>query len=274
MGVFKYRSKSAVRGIFERPPRSGVWWISYRGSDGKRHREKIGRRSAAMNAVARRRLEVKEGCFIPPRSGARLTFRDLATEALAQKKILLRPLSYQTDLWRLTKLYPFIGNVPAGYLSAARIEETLAQLCASMSGPTVNRFRSTISSVYSFAISTGKMTTNPVWGVKRRRENSSRLNATTSDRAAAATVKEARRPRERKRKPYEQSEQCRFASMVEQRLAGGQRSNKSIVLARKAVWGDLSKSKDEKDHIEYDTLAQYHQRHLRRLGKEAAPRTT
>lgn len=171
------KSKSTVRGIFERPPSSGVWWISYSDAQGKRHREKIGRRAAAIAAAAHRRLEVKEGRFIPPRAGARLTFRDLAMAALAEKKNRLRPLSYETDLGRLTQLFPLIGKEPADCLTAARITETLDRLKAEpMSGSTVNRYRSVISSVYSFAIRTGKMTANPVSRVKRCPENPSRLN--------------------------------------------------------------------------------------------------
>lgn len=170
------KSKSGVRGVFERPPHSGVWWISYRDAERKRHREKIGRRAAAIDAVARRRLEVKEGRFVPPRGGARLTFRDLAMDALAHKKNRLAPLSYATDVQRLTNLFPLIGNVPADCLTPARIAETLDHLKASMSGSTVNRYRSVMSSVYTFAVSVGKITTNPVSRVKRYRENPSRLN--------------------------------------------------------------------------------------------------
>lgn len=170
------KSKSAVRGVFERPSHSGIWWISYRDAERKRHREKIGRRSAAIDAVARRRLEVKEGRFVPPRGGARLTFRELAMEALAHKKPRLAPLSYATDVQRLTNLFPLIGSVPADCLTPARIAETLDHLKASMSGSTVNRYRSAMSSVYTFALNVGKMTTNPVSRVKRYRENPSRLN--------------------------------------------------------------------------------------------------
>lgn len=170
------KSKSAVRGIFERPPHSGIWWISYSDAEHKRHREKIGRRAAAIDAVARRRLEVKEGRFVPPRGGARITFKDLAMEALAHKKNRLAPLSYATDVQRLTSLFPLIGNVPGDCLTPARIAETLDHLKVSMSGSTVNRYRSAMSSVYSFAISVRKMTTNPVSRVKRYRENPSRLN--------------------------------------------------------------------------------------------------
>jgi integrase len=181
-------SKRAVRGIFERPPNSGIWWISYCDAEGKRHREKVGARSAAIDAVNRRRLEVKEGRFVPPRAAARLTFRDLAKAAMAQKKLRLAPLSYETDRLRLEKLLPLIGNVPADRLTADRIEEALAHFCVSgrsvggpTGNPTANRYRSLISSIYSFAVRAGKMTTNPVSRVKRFRENASRVRWLTDE---------------------------------------------------------------------------------------------
>jgi site-specific recombinase XerD len=166
----------AIRGIFERPPRGGVWWISYCDAEGKRHREKIGRRSAAMDAVVKRRMEIREGRFIPPRGGARLTFRDLSEAALRQKKLRLAELSYRTDSMRLKQLLPLIGNVPADRLTAARIEETLAHLKRSgLSNSTVNRFHALISSIYKFAVHAERIPTNPASKVKRYKENESRI---------------------------------------------------------------------------------------------------
>lgn len=165
----------AIRGIFERPPRSGVWWISYCDSEGKRHREKAGRRSSALDALGRRRLEVKEGRYIPPRAGARLTFRDLAIAAMAQKKLRLAPASYETDILRLKQLMPLIGNLPADRLTSARIEETLAHFRRSVSSSTVNRFHALISSIYKFAVHAGRVSVNPAAKVKRYKENESRI---------------------------------------------------------------------------------------------------
>lgn len=165
----------AIRGIFERPPRSGVWWISYCDGEGKRHREKVGRRSAALDALGRRRLEVKEGRYIPPRAGARLTFRDLAIAAMQQKKLRLAPASYETDLLRLKQLMPLIGNLPADRLTPARIEETLAHFRRSVSSSTVNRFHALISSIYKFAVHAGRISVNPATKVKRYKENESRI---------------------------------------------------------------------------------------------------
>jgi site-specific recombinase XerD len=175
----------AIRGIFERPPRSRVWWISYCDGEGKRHREKIGSRSAALDALGRRRLEVKEGRYIPPRAGARLTFRDLAIAAMQQKKLRLAPASYETDTLRLKQLLPLIGNLPADRLTPARIEETLAHFRRTVSSSTVNRFHALISSIYKFAEHAGRIASNPAKKVKRYKENESRIRWLRPEEEAA-----------------------------------------------------------------------------------------
>jgi site-specific recombinase XerD len=166
----------AIRGIFERPPQSGVWWISYCDGEGKRHREKAGRRAAALDALGRRRLEVREGRYIPPRAGARLTFRELALAAMVQKKLRLADLSYETDAGRLQQLLLLIGNLPADQLTPARLEETLAHFKQSgLSGSTVNRFHALVSSIFKFAVKAGRLAVNPARQVSRYKENDSRV---------------------------------------------------------------------------------------------------
>jgi integrase len=173
----------AIRGIFERPPRSRTWWISYCDVEGKRHREKIGRRSAALDALARRRMEVKDGRFIPPKKGARLTFRELAMAAMVRKKLRLAPLSYRSDGERLDVLLRLIGNVPADRLTPARIEETLAALIVQrgIKKATANRYHALGSSVYKFAVDAGKLQFNPFSKVRRFPEKASRLRFLSKD---------------------------------------------------------------------------------------------
>jgi len=110
-----------------------------------------------------------------------LLFRDLATAALQNKKLRLAPLSYQTDVIRIRQLVPLIGNVPADRLTPARIEDALAILKARVSSSTVNRYRSLIGSIYSFAIRAGKVATNPCSRVKRFKENESRHRFLSED---------------------------------------------------------------------------------------------
>lgn len=63
------RAYAKVRGVFERPKGSDVWWIRYVGSDGKLHREKIGRRSTAVAAYQKRQTEKREGRLFPEMIG-------------------------------------------------------------------------------------------------------------------------------------------------------------------------------------------------------------
>jgi hypothetical protein len=52
------------RGLFERPPGSGVWWINYY-VQGKQHREKVGRKSDAMALYQVRKADATIGRKLP-----------------------------------------------------------------------------------------------------------------------------------------------------------------------------------------------------------------
>lgn len=172
----------AIPGIIERPKGSGIHWISYLDATGKRHKEKIGRQKAALDALSRRRMEVKDGRFIPPKKGARLTFRELASAAMTRKKLRLAPLSYETDMIRLGILLPLIGSVPADRLTPARVEETLETLLRTgISKSTANRYHSLMSSIYAFALKSGRLSANPLSRVKRYKENDSRIRWMRAD---------------------------------------------------------------------------------------------
>lgn len=162
-------------GIFEKKKRSGIWWIDYRDGEGGRHREKIGRRSDAMTAYGKRLQEIADGKYVSPR--ARLaTFRELALVALEHKKLRLAPLSYETDVRRLEALLPLIGSMHVERLTGEKLEEVFAGMKRSgLSGSTVNRYRSLVSSVFSYALRVGRVRANPCARVKRYRENESRV---------------------------------------------------------------------------------------------------
>lgn len=172
-------------GIFERPRSSGTWWIDYRDGAGRRHREKIGRRADASKMLEQRRRDVSEGKYTAPRAPG-LTFRELAKEALEAKRIRLAPLSYETDLGRLRVLLPDLGGVPAAEMAPELLERIFARMRTvdNLSGSTVNRYRSLVSSIYSFAVRTGRVQVNPVARVKRFRENGGRVRYLKQDEEA------------------------------------------------------------------------------------------
>jgi hypothetical protein len=53
------------RGVYEREPGSGVWWIVYSDQFGKRHREKAGSKSVAIKLYRKRKQQALEGKKLP-----------------------------------------------------------------------------------------------------------------------------------------------------------------------------------------------------------------
>jgi integrase len=171
------------RGVFEKRRGSGVFWIDYNDAQGQRHREKVGpSKRDARDRLALRKMEIREGRFVPPSGGARRTFRVLGLAALKAKKVRLAESSVKSDEQKFRDLCPMIGKVPADLLTPDRIEEVLITLRRQdLSTSTVNRYRSFMSSVFTYAIRAGKLHTNPVSKVKRYKENDSRVRWLKAD---------------------------------------------------------------------------------------------
>jgi hypothetical protein len=71
------------KGVFEKVPGSGIWWIRYADANGKIHREKIGNKGAAIKLYAKRKTEVLQGKKLPEQFRAKLvTFSELADDAI------------------------------------------------------------------------------------------------------------------------------------------------------------------------------------------------
>jgi site-specific recombinase XerD len=162
---------------FEKVKGSGVWYISYCDRQGKRHRERIGRRSEAETAYADRKREIREGRYMPPRSGGRtLTFRDLAEKAMADKRLRLAKRSYDNYSGRLKQVMPMLGHLEAGAIRPADIETVLAKLRGrGLCGSTANRYRSLLSSIFNYGVRMELARANPVVQVKGFKESEHRL---------------------------------------------------------------------------------------------------
>src|SRR5438093_12810601 len=51
------------RGVYEHPPGSGVWWVQYF-VNGRRRREKVGGKQAAIDRYQQRKTEAREGRLV------------------------------------------------------------------------------------------------------------------------------------------------------------------------------------------------------------------
>lgn len=173
-----------VPGVFERPPDSGVYWISYTDSDGNRRREKAGKLTAALDLIRQRKAQVAKNEYIAPRQKRIWTFRKLAEENIKYKASRLAAVSIDTDRSRLSVLLESMGHIRMDRLTAARIEELLGALKNGRSNSTINRYRSFISSCFAFAVKTNKATANPCQRVSRWKENEARIRWLRNDEEA------------------------------------------------------------------------------------------
>jgi hypothetical protein len=74
--------KKNPRGLFERPPGFGVWWINYY-VDGKQHREKVGTITNAKKLYQKRKEDDRAGRKLPElRNTKFVTIAELVDDAL------------------------------------------------------------------------------------------------------------------------------------------------------------------------------------------------
>jgi hypothetical protein len=98
-----------IRGAFEKVPGSGIWWICYFDADGRKRREKAGRKSAAIQLYRKRKTEVMEGKKLPENFRATaVLFSELAEDVLEYSKT--HKLSYDHDCYRMARLRDTFGD--------------------------------------------------------------------------------------------------------------------------------------------------------------------
>jgi site-specific recombinase XerD len=160
------------RGVFEKVPGSGEWWIRYNDSNGRYRREKAGSKSVAIKLVDKRRTQALEGKKLPEKlRRATVSFAEIAKDALAYSKST--KLSYRHDAGRMETLLGWFREYPAEAITAQDIERRVEQ--EEWSPATVNRYRALLSLTYRLAIRNGKVKENPARLVRHRLEDNARI---------------------------------------------------------------------------------------------------
>jgi hypothetical protein len=72
-----------VRGLYEKEPGSGEWWIRYADVTGRIRREKAGTRDAALKLYRKRKTEILQGKKLPETLRRReASFAEIVQDAL------------------------------------------------------------------------------------------------------------------------------------------------------------------------------------------------
>jgi site-specific recombinase XerD len=178
------KKPKAIKGVFERPDGSGIWWINYY-IEGKRFREKVGRRSDAVTLYQRRKTDARMGVKMPEvRARRAVLFEEIAADALVYSKE--HKASYPGDRSTVGKLLPVFGKVPLDNITPQTIKAYLDKR-EDLTKTTINRYRGTISMIFQEAIRNGKAKVNPARLVRLHREDNSRVRFVTF--AEEATIR-------------------------------------------------------------------------------------
>jgi integrase len=165
------RQGKKLRGVYEHPAGSGVWWIQYF-EHGRRHREKIGPRALAIAVREKRRTEIREGRYFPNLRRRTVLLDDLVAEYRAWAKREGRAIIKGDQCY--SRLLGEFGGKRADNISLADIEAFKHKLAERLSVATVNRNLALLRAIFNRALVHDRIERSPMKGVKFERENNMR----------------------------------------------------------------------------------------------------
>src|SRR5574337_2739 len=165
------KTNGKVRGIFERPAGSGVFWVRYCDQYGQLHREKCGAKSLAVAVYRQRKTAIREERFFPEQVNRRARlFDEVVKDWLEYAATNKR--SANMDVTRSRRLLAAFGGRPVYSLTPQDVEKLKADLKAEGWTPaTVNRHLALLKSMFNMALRNGKIERSPAKAVKLFREN-------------------------------------------------------------------------------------------------------
>jgi hypothetical protein len=134
--------RKATRGIFEKVPGLGEWWIRFTDSASRYRREKAGSFAAARKLLDKRRGEAVAGKKLGNLRARTVLFKEIGDDALVYSRANER--SHRDDACRMTKLVEMFGTSPANDLVGHEMEQRLNAVAKSegWAASTFNHYRS------------------------------------------------------------------------------------------------------------------------------------
>jgi integrase len=168
-----------IRGIYEHPPGSGIFWIHWYDHRGQRHREKAGTRNSAKTLYQKRKADSLLRKKLPELLRQRgVSFAEIAKDALVWSDA--HKSSAKDDHVRMKALTRLFGDKAAEEVEPSEIENSLSGNLAGRSPSTLNRYLALMSLCYRLAERNGKVKANPLRLVKRHREDNAQIRWITT----------------------------------------------------------------------------------------------
>ena len=159
------------RGIYEKVPGSGIWWIRYTDAAGRLRREKAGTWATARDLYIKRKNEALVGRKLPEKSRRRVVpFSELADDYLNYAEA--NNLGKDSDKYRIKRLKDAFGGRRAE-IPIAELREWFNK--QEWEPGTFNRCRTVLGLIYKLGIENEKVEINPARLLKRQREPDGRV---------------------------------------------------------------------------------------------------
>ncbi len=113
------------RGVYEKLPGSGIWWVRYADAMGRIRREKAGTKSSALTLYRKRKTESLQRKKLPENLRTpTVSFAELAHDALVYSKT--HKITYQDDVHRMPWLLAAFRDRAADSITPQDLETHLA----------------------------------------------------------------------------------------------------------------------------------------------------
>ena len=187
------KRKRHPRGIFERPKGSGVWWAFYYDERGKRHREKVGPKSLAVDVYTKRKNEVRERRFFPEDIRRReVPLAAVIDDYLERNRGTLRWMDHYERYGRFWKavfkgktLREILPGDVERAIAKRRAQGSLrrgkGQKLRPLAPASINRELAFLRRIFNVAIADEQIESNPVRPSFFTRENNQRVRYLTDD---------------------------------------------------------------------------------------------
>jgi hypothetical protein len=184
------KAERKIRGVFEKVPGSGIWWVRHSDTHGRLRREKAGSRGMGVKLYQKRKMEALQGRKLPESIRHReILLSELLADAAEHTRLRYRGHRLGSDGkdYRYAALdaalADALGNRPAESVTAQEVERAIARLAEKRGWKpaSFNRHKAFLSLVFRLGVEGGKVAVNPVRLVRRRREDNGRIHWLTAD---------------------------------------------------------------------------------------------
>jgi integrase len=167
------------RGLFERPARSGVWWIRYFDGDGRERREKVGPKALARKRYMQRKTEIAEGRYFPNARRRAVLVDELVGEYREAKRregkaVMASEVGYRRLLERF-------GGRRADTIATGEVEEWRDDMRESLAPATVNLHLTILRAVLRLGMRNGRLEASAVPAIRGLKANNARVRYLTDD---------------------------------------------------------------------------------------------